>query len=323
MGAGAWGTALATVAQRAGRDVTLWAREPEVARSIQEAHENKLFLPGVRLPPELAVTNDFTNLAQADAVLIVTPAQHARATFGTMATHLTPSTPLILCCKGIEQETGKRISDVLEDALPGMPYAVLSGPSFARDVANGLPTAVTLACSDTALGRELAEAIGSPTFRIYLSDDVIGVEIGGAMKNVYAIASGIVEGCQLGASARAALIARAFAELTRLAVALGAKAETITGLSGLGDLILTCGSHQSRNMSLGVALGEGQTLEAILADRTSVAEGVHTARALLELARRNQTEMPIAEAVDKILRGALSVSEVINQLLSRPVGEES
>ena len=240
-----------------------------------------------------------------------------------MATHLTPSTPLILCCKGIEQETGKRISDVLEDALPGMPYAVLSGPSFARDVANGLPTAVTLACSDTALGRELAEAIGSPTFRIYLSDDVIGVEIGGAMKNVYAIASGIVEGCQLGASARAALIARAFAELTRLAVALGAKAETITGLSGLGDLILTCGSHQSRNMSLGVALGEGQTLEAILADRTSVAEGVHTARALLELARRNQTEMPIAEAVDKILRGALSVSEVINQLLSRPVGEES
>lgn len=323
IGAGAWGTALATVAQRAGRNVTLWAREAEVAQSINQRHQNEMFLPDVDLPSEIKATNDYGHLADAGAVLVVTPAQHARATFSSIGDVLPIATPLILCCKGIEVGSGKRISDVLEEALPGSRHAVLSGPSFARDVANGLPTAVTLACPDVSLGRSLAEAIGLPTFRVYLSDDVIGVELGGAVKNVYAIASGIVEGCGLGDSARAALIARAFAELTRLAVAMGAKAETMTGLSGLGDLILTCGSRQSRNMSLGVALGEGQTLDEILAGRTSVAEGVHTAKAVLELARRHAIDMPVAEAINAILSGQLSVSQAINKLLSRPVGDET
>ncbi len=323
IGAGAWGTALATVAHRAGRDVTLWAREAEVIASIQQFHQNEMFLDGVSLSSEILATGDFSHLADAHAVLVVTPAQHVRATLGAVASHVSGATPLVLCSKGIEQDSGKRMSAVLQEVLPQAPCAVLSGPSFARDVANGLPTAVTLACDDAVLGRLLAEAIGSPTFRVYQSDDVTGVELGGAVKNVYAIASGIVDGCRLGESARAALIARAFAELTRLAVALGAKAETLTGLSGLGDLILTCTSRQSRNMSLGAALGEGKSLDEILTSRTSVAEGVHTAQAVLELARRNDIEMPIVEAVDAILSGALSVGEAIDRLLRRPVGDET
>ncbi len=323
IGAGAWGTALATVAHRAGRDVTLWAREAEVIASIQRFHQNEMFLDGVSLSSEILATGDFSHLADAHAVLIVTPVQHVRATLGAVASHVSGVTPLVLCSKGIERNSGKRMSAVLQEVLPQAPCAVLSGPSFARDVANGLPTAVTLACDDAVLGRLLAEAIGSPTFRVYQSDDVTGVELGGAVKNVYAIASGIVDGCRLGESARAALIARAFAELTRLAVALGAKAETLTGLSGLGDLILTCTSRQSRNMSLGAALGEGKSLDEILTSRTSVAEGVHTAQAVLELARRNDIEMPIVEAVDAILSGALSVGEAIDRLLRRPVGDET
>ncbi|MDE1149373.1 MAG: NAD(P)-dependent glycerol-3-phosphate dehydrogenase [Azospirillaceae bacterium] len=322
IGAGAWGTALAMAARRAGRDVVLWAREAEVVAAINGAHENTPFLAGVPLDPAIRATGDLAEAVQADAVLLVTPAQHIRATTSKLAALLAPGTPVVLCAKGIEIASGGLMTEVAAAELPANPLAVLSGPTFAAEVARGQPTAVTLACRDTALGAGLAQALGSRTFRPYVSDDLVGAEIGGAVKNVLAIACGIVAGRDLGDNARAALITRGLAEIARLGQALGGRSETFMGLSGLGDLTLTCGSLQSRNMSLGHALGQGQPLADILAGRNSVAEGVYTAEAVVRLAKRRGVDMPICQAVDAILNHGAEVEATIQSLLSRPLKTE-
>ncbi|MGB3624229.1 MAG: NAD(P)H-dependent glycerol-3-phosphate dehydrogenase [Henriciella sp.] len=322
LGAGAWGTALAFTAREAGRDVNIWAREPDVAEALSSGKGNPAFLPGLDLPP-METSTELAALAASDAILSVVPAQHARKVFADLAPHVAAGTPILLCSKGIEQSTLSLMTDVLHETIPQAVPAVLSGPSFAADVARGLPTAVTLACSDKALGEALMQAIGRPTFRPYWSNDLIGAEIGGAVKNVLAIACGIVEGLQLGKSAHAALIARGFAEMTRLAVAMGGQAATLSGLCGLGDLVLTCSSVQSRNMSFGKALGEGQSAEAILEERNSVTEGVATAPALMAMAEREGVSMPICEAVDDILSGRTSLDSAITTLLSRPFTQET
>lgn len=323
IGAGAWGTALALVAERAGRAVTLWAREADVEEAIRTKRENTLFLPGVPIPAGIAVTAALEEAAQADALLLVTPAQFLRGAAEALRPVLTPGTPVMLCAKGVERGSLKLMTEVLAEACPAALPAVLSGPSFAADVAKGLPTAVTLACADQDAGARLAAAIAAPAFRPYLSADPVGAELGGAVKNVLAIACGIVEGQALGDSARAALITRGFAEIQRLGQKLGAQSETLHGLSGLGDLILTCSSRQSRNYSLGLALGRGESLEAILSARTSVAEGVASADAVAALAAREGVEMPITAAVAAIVAGQLQISEAIQGLLSRPLKQET
>ncbi|HEY4344880.1 MAG TPA: NAD(P)H-dependent glycerol-3-phosphate dehydrogenase, partial [Parvibaculum sp.] len=311
IGGGAWGTALAQVCARAGqgkpRRVTLWARENDVVEAVNTHHENAAFLPGIALDPTIRATGAFDDLASADALLMVTPAQHMRAVCEGLSAVINPGTPVLLCAKGVEQGTHKLLTDVLGEALPSAIPAVLSGPSFAAEVARGLPTAVTLACADENLATALMNAIGIPTFRPYYSSDLIGAEVGGAVKNVLAIACGIVEGKKLGASARAALTTRGFAEMTRLGLALGARAETLAGLSGLGDLVLTCNSPQSRNMSLGLALGQGKSLTEILGARSAVTEGVHSATAVIDLAATLNIEMPISEAVASIVTGKANV----------------
>jgi glycerol-3-phosphate dehydrogenase (NAD(P)+) len=325
IGAGAWGTALAQVCARAGgasRRVTLWAREPEIVESVNHTHENKVFLPGIALEPIITATGDMSAMATADAILMVTPAQFMRASLTALKPHLPANTPVLLCAKGVEQGSHKLLTEVLAEVLPEAIPVVLSGPSFAGEVARGLPTAVTLACADETLANAVMQAIGLPTFRPYFSPDLIGAEIGGAVKNVLAIACGIVEGKKLGASARAALTTRGFAEMTRLGLALGARAETLSGLSGLGDLVLTCNSPQSRNMSLGLALGEGKTLDEIMGARSAVTEGVHSATAVVELAATLKIEMPISEAVASIVTGKASVDEAIMSLLTRPFKNE-
>ncbi|PWC54740.1 NAD(P)H-dependent glycerol-3-phosphate dehydrogenase [Azospirillum sp. TSO22-1] len=324
VGGGAWGTALALAALRAGRDTLLWAREPAVVEAIRRDRENRDYLPGVPLPAGLAVTSDLADLAGCDALLLVTPAQHLRPACAALAPHLKPGAPTVICAKGIEIDTQALMHEAVEAALPaGTPLAILSGPTFAAEVARGLPTAVTLACRDAAIGTALVEALGSRTFRPYLTDDVVGAQIGGAVKNVLAIACGVVEGRKFGDNARAALITRGLAEITRLALRLGARPETLMGLSGLGDLTLTCSSLQSRNMSLGAALGQGRTLDEVLGERRSVAEGVWTARAVVALAARLGVEMPICAAVDAILNRGASVDETIQGLLARPFREEA
>ncbi|WP_269715426.1 NAD(P)H-dependent glycerol-3-phosphate dehydrogenase [Caulobacter sp. NIBR2454] len=322
IGGGAWGTALAQVCARAGLDVVLQARESEVVAGINSAHENALFLAGVKLDEAVRATSDFADLADCDLVLAVPPAQHMRATLAAFAPHARDGLPVLLCSKGVEQGSLKLMTEVLGETVPQAVAAVLSGPSFAGEVARGLPTAVTLACPDEALGRALAEAIATPTFRPYLADDMIGAEAGGAVKNVLAIACGIVEGRGLGRSAHAAVITRGFAELTRLAVALGGEAQTVAGLCGLGDLVLTCSSPQSRNMSVGLALGGGKTLTEALAGKLSVAEGVASAPAVTALARKLGVETPICAAVDAILSGRVDVDAAIEGLLSRPLKSE-
>ena len=322
IGAGAWGTALAQTSRLAGRDVLLWAREPEVCAEINTEHTNAVFLPGVQLDPGLRATSDLSQIARQDAILMVAPAQHVRAVSTILAQHLRPGTPVIVCAKGLEQATGKLMGTVLDEALPAAALAVLSGPSFAIDVARGLPAALTLASSDEAQGKRLVEAIGYRNFRLYWSSDRIGVELGGALKNVLAIAAGIVDGKGFGASAHAALVTRGFAEMRRFGAALGARPETLAGLSGLGDLLLTCGSPQSRNMSLGRALGQGQKLVDILGARRSVAEGVFTAAAVTKVASEKGVEMPIASAVHAIVEGRLAVDAAIEGLLSRPFRAE-
>ncbi len=323
IGGGAWGTALAQTARLAGRDVILCAREPEVVDEINREHRNSAFLPGVMLEAGLTASTDMAHAARADAILMVAPAQHVRSATAELVRHIRPHTPVVICAKGLEQSTGKLMGTVLDEAGPGLRQAVLSGPSFAADVARGLPAALTLACADEALGQPLAEAIGYRNFRLYWSSDLIGVQLGGALKNVLAIAAGIVAGRELGASAHAALVTRGFAEMRRLGAALGARPETLSGLSGLGDLLLTCGSPQSRNMSLGHALGQGQTLEAVLGARRSVAEGVYTAAAVVKVAAEHGVEMPIASAVHAIVEGTLDVDTAIDALLSRPFRAEA
>ncbi len=321
LGAGAWGTALAGVAARAGRRVTLWAFEADLVAEMATRRENVRYLPGARLDPAVTPTADIAALAGCDALLAATPAQHLRAALRGFAPYARSGLPVVLCAKGVEQGTLKLMSDVLADEVPAARAAVLSGPSFARDVANGLPTAVTLACADPDLGRVLVDALGLASFRPYYADDLIGAEVGGAVKNVLAIACGVVEGKGFGDSARAALIARGFAEMVRLGLALGARRDTLAGLSGLGDLILTCSSRQSRNFSVGLGLAAGAPLAQLLGG-PGVAEGVASAPAVVQLARRHGVEMPICAAVDDILAGRGGVDAAIMGLLARPFRAE-
>jgi glycerol-3-phosphate dehydrogenase (NAD(P)+) len=316
IGAGAWGTALATVAARAGRNVTLWARNSEHADRIASTRDNPR-LPGVRLAPDITVTSDLSLAARADMLLIATPAQHLRGAVNMLASYLTTPVPIIASAKGIEHGTHKFMTDVIAEAAPHAQPAILSGPSFADDVARGLPTAVTLAAKDEAMASQMVRTLGSATFRPYHTTDVRGVEIGGAAKNVLAIAVGIAVGRKLGASAQAALTTRGFAELTRLGRALGARSETLTGLSGLGDLILTCSSPQSRNFALGIALGRGEPPPA-----GKLAEGAFTAPVLVELAASRKVEMPVSSTVAAILAGKLTIDAAIDGLLTRPFRAE-
>ena len=322
IGGGAWGTALAVVARGNGHVVTLWAREPEVVAAINGGHENATFLPGVALDPAIRATEALAEASEADAVLLAVPAQHVRAVLARLAPDLPAGRPVVICAKGIESDTGALISEVVHAVMPAAPLAVISGPTFAAEVARGLPTAVTLACADTALGADLVRLLRGRTLRPYLSGDVIGAQVGGAVKNVLAIACGIVAGRALGDNARAALLTRGLAEILRLGVALGARAETLMGLSGLGDLVLTCTSRQSRNLSLGVALAEGARLGDYLAQRKSVAEGAYTAAAVVALARRHAIDMPIVAAVEAILHRGAAIETTIGDLLARPFKTE-
>jgi glycerol-3-phosphate dehydrogenase (NAD(P)+) len=322
LGGGAWGTALAQVAAAAGRRVIVWAREPEVVQAINESGENTLFLPGIKLHPTIRATGGLTAAAGADLILAVSPAQYMRAVLRALRPGLKPATPLVLCAKGVERGTLALMTDVAAEELPGTSPAVLSGPGFAKDVARGLPTATTIASPDQTVAQRIVATLGLPTFRPYVADDLVGAEIGGAVKNVIAIACGVAQGRQLGDGARAALITRGFAELTRLGLAMGAKAETLSGLCGLGDLVLTCASLTSRNTSLGAALGEGRKLADILAERRSVAEGLESAPAVVALAARHKVDMPICAAVEAIVAERISIDEAIAQLLSRPFKAE-
>jgi glycerol-3-phosphate dehydrogenase (NAD(P)+) len=316
VGAGAWGTALAGVAARAGREVTLYARNKEAAADIRASRKNPR-LPGVALDPRIAVTSDLADVATAAIVLLAVPAQNLREAARALAPHLAKATPAIACAKGIERGTHQFMTEVIAETLPGAAPAILSGPSFADDVARGLPTAVTLAADNAPLAGALAQALGSPTFRPYHTTDSRGVEIGGAAKNVLAIAAGIAIGKQLGASALAALTTRGFSELVRLGRACGARGETLSGLSGLGDLILTCSSPQSRNLSLGIALGRGEP-----PPHGKLAEGQFTAPVLVELAASKGVDMPVSQAVAAILSGAVTIDEAIETLLTRPFRAE-
>ena len=319
LGAGAWGTALAQVVASDGTPVTLWAREAEVVAAVNTAHENTVFLPGRPLSPLIRATSHTGDLARADAILVVVPAQHVRSVLAETPVGVTP---LVLCAKGIEAATDATVAEVCADVAPTAPVAVLSGPTFANEVAAGLPTALTLACEDEALGARLAERLARPGFRPYLTDDVVGAEIGGAVKNVLAIACGVVEGAGLGLNARAALIARGFAEMTRYGLARGARAETLGGLSGLGDLVLTCSSTNSRNFSLGVGLGRGEAAATLLADRRTVAEGAATAPVLAKSAATRGVDMPITDAVAALLAGEVDAGGAIEALLARPLRAE-
>lgn len=318
IGGGAWGTALAQVAARGGEPVTLWAREADVVAAINTSHENTSFLRGVALSDTIRATGDLAELRACDAILVVAPAQHVRAVLSAADTG---ATPLVLCAKGIETGTRMLVGEVAREAAPDAPIAVLSGPTFAHEVAAGHPTAVTLACEDADLRDAIATRLASPAFRPYASSDVTGAEIGGAVKNVLAIACGVVEGAGLGLNARAALIARGFAEMTRFGLAKGARAETLAGLSGLGDLVLTCSSTNSRNFSLGVGLGQGVAAEGLLANRQTVAEGAHTAPVLREAADAVGVDMPVVEAVCDLLAGA-DVKDIVGRLLARPLRAE-
>lgn len=332
VGGGAWGTALAATAHRAGRRVKMWVREPEVVAEINDHHENKTFLPGVPLSPDIRASDDMTEAEDADAVLLVVPSQFLRPVLHQLAPHLQQGVPLLICAKGVEAKTGMLMSELTIDEAPGHPVGALSGPTFAKEVAAGLPTAITLALRDAgkaatrpeySLGARLAVALSTPAFRPYLTDDVTGAEVGGAVKNVLAIASGIANGRKLGSNARAALITRGLVEIARLGEALGARRETIMGLSGLGDLTLTCSSEQSRNMSYGTALGQGKTHDEIMEGKKAVVEGVANAASVTALARKLKVEMPICEAVQAIIGGKLSIDDAILGLLDRPIRSEA
>jgi glycerol-3-phosphate dehydrogenase (NAD(P)+) len=322
LGAGAWGTALAQVAATAGREVLIWAREAEVVESINRDRLNPLFLPGLPINSGIRATGDLAEAAGAELILAVSPAQHMRSVLRALRAALKPGAPVVLCAKGVERGTLALMTDVLAAEIPEARAAVLSGPGFAKDVARGLPTATTIASLDHELAARVVATIGLPTFRPYVARDLVGAEIGGAVKNVIAIACGVALGRQLGDGARAALITRGFAELTRLGLAMGARAETLAGLCGLGDLVLTCASLTSRNTSLGAALGEGRALADVLAERRSVAEGMESAPAVVALAARFGAEMPISEAVEAILSGRRGIDDAIAALLSRPFKEE-
>ncbi len=318
-GGGAWGTALACLARRAGRRVTLWSRDPAVATAIARDRANPVYLPGVALDAGIEAASDLAALGNCDALLLVCPAQTVRE----VAARLTGDAPVVICAKGIEASTGLLMPEVLDDVLPGRPIAMLSGPSFAEEAVQGLPTAVSIATIDPALGRTLAASLAAGAFRPYWTHDVLGVALGGAVKNVLAIAAGIVEGRGLGHNAAAALVTRGFAEMARLGQAMGAELETLTGLSGLGDLVLTCHGPLSRNRSLGAALGEGTPLAQYMSGRRQVVEGEATAPAVLARAARQKIEMPICAAVDAILHKGADLDEAIRALLARPLRREA
>ncbi|WP_019052269.1 NAD(P)H-dependent glycerol-3-phosphate dehydrogenase [Sphingobium xenophagum] len=318
IGAGAWGTALAQLLAADGPAVTLWALETEVVDAINGGQENPLYLPGIKLAPSIRATGAMADLGDCDMVLVVSPAQHLR----DVVRQAPAGVPLVLCSKGIEAGSGLLMGEVARAVQPTSPIAVLSGPTFAHEVAKGLPTAITLACDDAVLGAQLAARIARPAFRPYLSDDVTGAEIGGAVKNVLAIACGVADGAGLGLNARAALISRGFAEMTRFGLARGARAETLAGLSGLGDLVLTCSSTNSRNFSLGKGLGEGRSAAELLSNRRTVAEGAFTAPVLRDAARAAGVEMPVVEAVCALLADAAPLGTVIDALLARPLRPE-
>jgi glycerol-3-phosphate dehydrogenase (NAD(P)+) len=320
IGAGAWGTALAQLAATDGEPVLLWANESEVVSAINLAHENRIFLPGIPLSPSIEATADIGRMDSADALLVVAPAQYLAR---VLARTPVGSRTLVLCAKGIEASTGRLMTEIAAALHPRAPIAVLSGPTFAAEVALGKPTAVTLACSDDATGRALIERLARPSFRPYASDDVIGAEIGGAVKNVIAIACGIVAGLELGENARAALIARGFAEMTRFGIARGGRPDTMAGLSGLGDLVLTCSSTQSRNFTFGKALGEGKRADQLIGIGTSVAEGAFTAPVLAREAKRLGVEMPVVDAVCAMIEQGRDAREVVAALLARPLRGEA
>ena len=319
VGGGAWGTALAQVAAAKGQETLLWALEEEVVASVNERHENAVFLAGIPLSEAIRATSDLDDLRSCDAWLMVTPAQHMRTVLERAPEG---GRPLVLCSKGIEERSAKLLHDVANEVCPGSPIAVLSGPTFAHEVAAGLPTAVTLACQDRELGESLRARINLVNFRTYCTDDVAGAEAGGAVKNVLAIACGIVEGKRFGQNARAALIARGFAEMTRFGVAMGGRRETLAGLSGLGDLVLTCSSTSSRNFSLGKAIGEGGDIRDLMKDRRTVAEGAYTTPVLHRIAVERDIDMPIVSAVNELLEGQVDIDELLETMLSRPPRDE-
>ncbi|MCX7892961.1 MAG: NAD(P)-dependent glycerol-3-phosphate dehydrogenase [Burkholderiales bacterium] len=318
IGGGAFGTAMACVVRRSGHDVTLWAREPEVVTAINAQGANPRFLPGIALAPGIVATGDLAAAARADFLLLAPPAQHLRAVARALTPVLAPGTPVVTCSKGIERGTCALMSDVLAETLPGSPVAVLSGPSFANEIARELPTAVALACRDRALGERLARAIANPRFRVVVSDDPVGAHLGGVLKNVVAIACGIVTGKGLGNDARSMLVALGLGEAVRLGLAMGARLETFLGLSGIADMDLSCHSPTSRNMSLGIALGEGKKLGAVLAERVTVQEGVHSAEGVAALAQRHGVAMPVSAAVDAILNHGADLDATIARLLADP-----
>ena len=318
VGAGAWGTALAQQSIRAGSNVTLWARENEVVTSINQRQENEIFLPDVKLSNQIRATSDLAELSGMDFIFMVVPAQFCRSVLYDLKPYISENTAIVLCAKGIEQSTGKLMSEVVSEILPKSPLVVLSGPTFAREVANGLPSAVTIASKYQQITQKLSDAIGQPTFRPYASRDVVGAEIGGALKNVFAIACGITTGRKMGDNARAALITRSLSEIVRYGERYGAERSTIMGLCGLGDLILTCSSPQSRNMSLGIAIGEGKSIDSLMEGRKTVAEGFHTASILAKICREEKIDLPIVMAVNDILHEGKDVSTVITDLLNRP-----
>lgn len=318
IGAGAWGTALAQLLSSQRRDILLWARESEVVQSINEIHENTLYLPSIELSENLIATESIEETAKRDVLLLVTPAQHLRTTLETIMQTANKDTILVICSKGIELESGLLLSQVCKDVAPEATIAVMTGPTFASEIAMGLPGAATIGIENDDIGAQLQDLLGIKSFRPYVTDDLIGVQLGGAIKNVIAIACGIVHGRQLGESARAALLTRGVAEIARLGVAMGAKKETLLGMCGIGDLMLTASSMQSRNFSLGAAIGQGKSMDSILSARNAVTEGVHTAKSTLALAKRYAVDMPITEAVYKCLHESLPIEEAIEQMLNRP-----
>lgn len=321
IGAGAWGTALAQSMANSGKNVMMWAIENEVVESINHHHENSLYLKGVRLNEMIKATHNLNDIKDCDVYLITTPAQHVRKTLITMKDILAGK-PFVICSKGIEIETGALLSDVAKEIIENPKVGILSGPTFASEIARGLPCAVTLAIADKDIGEQIVALIGSRTLRTYLTDDVVGAQIGGAIKNVIAIASGVVQGRGMGESARCALVTRGLTEMSRLAKAMGARRSTLMGMCGVGDLMLTASSMQSRNFSLGVALGKGESLEEILGERIAVTEGIHTAKALRVMSRNQAVDMPICKAVNEFLNEGVKLEDIIEQLLDRPLRKE-
>ncbi len=317
IGGGAWGTALAQTFARSGKETTIWARESDVVASINVSHENPVYLRNVKLSEDLKATDSLEEAAQSDIILMVTPTQFMRGTLEQMKEHL-GGKPVVICSKGVELNTGLLLSQVAQEVMPEAKVAILTGPTFAREIAMGMPSAATIGADDLEFAKELQSALGVKNFRPYICNDIIGTQLGGAIKNVIAIACGIVYGRKMGESARAALLTRGVAEIARLGVAMGAQKDTLLGMCGIGDLMLTCSSVQSRNFSLGKALGEGQTLEEVLGPRKAVTEGVHTSKSTLELAKKYAVDMPITSAVNECLNEGVSIDDAIDQMLNRP-----